>query len=96
MDTKELDYFEVDSYDEWLEACKLHNPEGRLNKKGEPGYIVGYGEEDDQEWVVDKVNPDMQADVLGCWSESNQFGWFTSTCLEDLTCPSSLSSPSST
>jgi hypothetical protein len=38
----------------------------------------------------------MQADVLGCWSESGQFGWFTSTCLEELRCPSSLSSLPST
>lgn len=72
-DPSDADSFtEFDDYEEWLAAAKSRFPKARHNKKGLPGYVPGYGEEDDEEFVV---GPDMQADVVAVWVADDDFGW---------------------
>jgi len=74
----ESQFHEVDTYEDWIAGCKANHPSGRLNKKGDPGHIAGYGEDDDQEWIVNKEDPDMQADILThYWIPASQVEYIT-------------------
>lgn len=63
---------EFDDYEEWLAEAKRRFPKARHNKKGLPGYVNGYGEENDEEFVT---GPDMQADLVAVWVADDEFGW---------------------
>jgi hypothetical protein len=69
---EEMDFHEYDDYDQWVSEAKKHWPNARHNKKGEPGYTPGYGEEEDEEFVDGE---DMQADIVAVWSSEDQSGW---------------------
>lgn len=71
-DTQDPDFDEYDDYDQWLADVKRQHPKARHNKKGLPGWVHGYGEEEDEEFVT---GPDMQSDVVGVWNTHDGFGW---------------------
>lgn len=62
---------EFSEYEEWVNVAKSSYPHARHNKRGLPGYTQGYGNEDDEEFVV---GPDMQADVVAVWNSEDKFG----------------------
>lgn len=66
------EFDEYDDYDQWLADAKKHWPKARHNKKGNPGWKQGYGEENDEEFLV---GPDLQSDVVGVWMANDGFGW---------------------
>lgn len=66
------EFDEYDDYDQWLADVKKHWPKARHNKRGLPGYKPGYGEPEDEEFVI---GPDMQADVVAVWVAKDGFGW---------------------
>lgn len=59
-------------YEDWLAAAKAAHPAARHNKQGLPGWVHGYGEANDEEFVT---GPDMQADVVAVWVADDGFGW---------------------
>ena len=59
-------------YEEWLAAAKAAHPAARHNKQGQPGWVHGYGDAADEEFVT---GPDMQADVVAVWVADAGFGW---------------------
>ena len=63
---------EFEDHSQWLSAVKKLWPQAKHNKKGEPGYVGGYGDENDEEFVI---GPDMQADVVAVWVADSDFGW---------------------
>ena len=63
---------EFNDYEDWLAAAKAAHPAARHNKQGLPGWVHGYGEANDEEFVT---GPDMQADVVAVWCADNGFGW---------------------
>lgn len=70
--TQDSEFDEYDDYDQWLKDIKEQWPDARHNKKGEPDWQQGYGEENDEEFLI---GPDMQADVVGVWVTDDKFGW---------------------
>lgn len=63
---------EFNDYEDWLAAAKAAHPAARHNKQGLPGWVHGYGEANDEEFVT---GPDMQADVVAVWVADDGFGW---------------------
>ena len=66
------EFDEYDDYDDWLKDAKDHWPKARHNKQGTNGWVQGYGEENDEEFLI---GPDMQSDVVGVWNTDDGFGW---------------------
>ena len=66
------DEAEFQDYEAWLAAAKAAHPAARHNKQGLPGWVRGYGEAHDEEFVT---GPDMQADVVAVWCTDDGFGW---------------------
>lgn len=72
IEASQPEFDEYDDYDQWLQDAKKHWPKAHHNKQGEPGYKPGYGEANDEEFLV---GPDMQSDVVGVWVTDDGFGW---------------------
>ena len=70
------DEVQLTDYEEWLAAAKAAHPAARHNKQGQPGWVHGYGEANDEEFVT---GPDMQADVVAVWCADDGFGWVAVT-----------------
>ena len=67
---------EFNDYEEWLAAAKAAHPTARHNKQGLPGWVHGYGEANDEEFLN---GPDMQADLVAVWCTDDGFGWVAVT-----------------
>ena len=63
---------EYHDYASWLAAAKAAHPSARHNKPGTPGWVQGYGQPEDEEFVT---GPDMQADVVAVWMPADNFGY---------------------
>ena len=69
---EDQEFDEYDDYDQWIADAKRHWPKARHNKPGTTGWVQGYGEENDEEFLR---GPDLQSDVVAVWNTDDSFGW---------------------
>ena len=62
------DEVQFNDYEEWLAAAKAAHPAARHNKQGLPGWVRGYGEAHDEEFVT---GPDMQITGTDFFNQNN-------------------------